>query len=1072
MDKLKRIFSLSMTIIMLFSMIAPNVSFAETLPNNLPGLIPLVEILVDEGEIKTITPDEIISDIDNDPLTFTNVSSVNSSVVEASLNLGGNIEVAGITSGNTDIEISVTDGTDTVTLFVPITVNEVIINNPPSLIPSLEILVDEGNSYVLTASEIAVDVDNDLLNFTTDSLVSQDPTVATVTLKTDGTVEVTGLVPGSTILEISVFDGTNTVTLFAPIIVNEVAVDNTVSLNISIENVPTNSISYDVFYYDPVTEFVEELNYGEPLREGEAYLIISANDGSNSYLLGKEVILQAGVNNINISQNEISTITLNFEISNHPNASIYMLSITPFDGFGYGTTIDSNTVKVLKGEYYGNSVSVKEENLVYEIELSDYNNISSDIAYNFDINFTANIFADYINTANSTSPYELFSVEDSNNNQLMSVFDISTPMWADLPANIRVYEDTTEAFDSTTEVYIGSFSSISWDSINFGDLNGSYDIQIEIPTTTPIIVEKSAVQFENSGTSVPINTFLPNLNIDLTNDPVIDFTTSSNIDYSTADKLFISISGNLPEGMILGNNSGYINDVFKNYNLKLTNLDNQIEVTLTNAYGQFRDRNSVRVTDGDVNSDPNAIFIYLDLGTGLEPFTNYRISFESKATNLLTKFIASSIYTDSPEDMNLILHISDSKGTEDWQDDEELGFAFKNFDNGYNTASIKEFNSSDSIVFSGPEVEFKLGNTAMYSDVSEVVILIEGNDTLTFPNVSASINNNDISTTFTSDFSNGINEYSFTLPVNEVVFNNVDTSLILASDDMQALKDSISNYIYGSRDNGNVYLLAYNSVGALIGYKKYNEIEEAVYVNLGMRMDQPSPIIGRIIGEGEGYRHLNYGVYLEYTGIMNANRVVIDGITTPENGEPIPFILTAGQEGEGNYRSDFNLEGYKSSNLREIPIWFDRITYRNDNSTDLEWFNQIPVNTGVKNTIQLSFTNDLEDTVPYSFDWYPTHKYDIFDHAEVKEHNISPYINEFDVELIEFYGNKDKIKLQLYTIDPITFTETPVAEFNSVISQEDYVYQDVDPEGNLHQQNRSTLSFLVGQDGFNNLDTL
>ena len=170
--------------------------------NNAPVLSPIANFSMDENTTTTISLQA--SDADGDALTFdvSSAGAVTTSTSQNSLQI-----TAGEVEENTDVTVSVTvndgnGGSDSQQFTI--TVNNIIINTPPSVVLSSEQLeLVPQQQEILTAT--LSDAESDVADLDTGISVS-DPSVLTAGIMGDGNVEVIALSEGTSVITYTVWD--------------------------------------------------------------------------------------------------------------------------------------------------------------------------------------------------------------------------------------------------------------------------------------------------------------------------------------------------------------------------------------------------------------------------------------------------------------------------------------------------------------------------------------------------------------------------------------------------------------------------------------------------------------------------------------------------------------------------------------------------------------------------------------------------------------------------------------------------------------------------------------------------
>ncbi|GEA08137.1 hypothetical protein KUL42_28980 [Alteromonas sp. KUL42] len=170
--------------------------------NNAPVLSPIANFSMDENTTTTISLQA--SDADGDALTFdvSSTAAVTTSTSQNSLQI-----TAGEVEENTDVTVSVTvndgnGGSDSQQFTI--TVNNIIINTPPSVVLSSEQLeLVPQQQEILTAT--LSDAESDVADLDTGISVS-DPSVLTAGIMGDGNVEVIALSEGTSVITYTVWD--------------------------------------------------------------------------------------------------------------------------------------------------------------------------------------------------------------------------------------------------------------------------------------------------------------------------------------------------------------------------------------------------------------------------------------------------------------------------------------------------------------------------------------------------------------------------------------------------------------------------------------------------------------------------------------------------------------------------------------------------------------------------------------------------------------------------------------------------------------------------------------------------
>ena len=170
--------------------------------NNAPVLSPISSFSMDENTTTTITL--VASDADGDALTF----EASSDGAITTVISGEKLEITtGEVEANSDVIVSVNvsdgnGGSDSQQFTV--TVNNIIINTPPSVVLSveqLELLPQQQEIITATLS----DAENDRADLETGIAVS-DPSVITAGIMGDGNLEVTALSEGTSVITYTVWD--------------------------------------------------------------------------------------------------------------------------------------------------------------------------------------------------------------------------------------------------------------------------------------------------------------------------------------------------------------------------------------------------------------------------------------------------------------------------------------------------------------------------------------------------------------------------------------------------------------------------------------------------------------------------------------------------------------------------------------------------------------------------------------------------------------------------------------------------------------------------------------------------
>lgn len=528
-----------------------------------------------------------------------------------------------------------------------------------------------------------------------------------------------------------------------------------------------------------------------------------------------------------------------------------------------------------------------------------------------------------------------------------------------------------------------------------------------------------------------------------------EFTTGSG-DYSAPLEVVLYVHGNLLNGV--SEEPGHL---LKQYNLILENKKTGDLIVFEEADAYFSGNAPILNLQFSLGSD-----------ISLEPDTTYLIKIDSgsEALGIMNK-VLENIYLSNP-DQNVELRIDRSA-------DSVFGFAtFENPDiTETSQPTIRELPASSVITLLGNnKVQINLGDTSNFEEIHELKLVVEDSvDTMNPTDATAFVDGQEVTVNTNFESNSTFNKLSISMN-GSAALNSTDQLLeIEATDDgFTRLIDNAAN----AHRHASVYLLAYDSTGQLIGYQVFDGTETVNIVDpaFDLLYSQNEPVFGYLNKEDNGYGHKNFFFQLENTGITNLERLAINGETKTEDGDVIPFILTAFRQSGGEFEGNFYFISPDDIDYVPVPVDFDKETYEQADQIEKD-YSQIPIKPGQKNTVTLSYTFSDGQTVKTTFDYYPVLAKEVISSGSLRTYKLSELTEMIQVNVNKWGALPDYVELSLHVLED-NMVGQEVARFDTVASIEHYTEEVDVGNGEIGTQGGAILTFVQGSDALNQLDQL
>lgn len=486
----------------------------------------------------------------------------------------------------------------------------------------------------------------------------------------------------------------------------------------------------------------------------------------------------------------------------------------------------------------------------------------------------------------------------------------------------------------------------------------------------------------------------------LGSNPYIQFenTSPSSISIGSAEKLGFRIQGTSLTGAILGDdndgteNDGKILDLIETFAVRLTNEDTSQVETIAIGQGSLSNNDTLDILD-----------FSLDLGTTiLQDDTLYTIDFITPTVKTILNRVGQSMFIDSGDPTSNVRFEARNSS-------EQIVFENSDVYNVVSSGAIavaKEFNGSNDLTIDGPTLSMDLGDVSNFDLIDRLEFRIEGKNELSVTPGTFTADVNawaDQATTYTLLNSNPY-VYSVSVDLPSAIATT-QTSFAIESDTdtMNAIGVLINDYVQSN--NGNVYVLGYNSSDEVVGYNLFiKSIEQA----------NPQFVFTQVQPDFVGFYDTN-GPILQFvnTGV-DSQGMYITGQTSFDVGngvQNIPFFISMNSIFEQNGDYENNNIKFKSYKDEGIPD--------GTNFDSGMFYEIIPVNMFAKNTITLTGTINETD-YQRTFYWEPNQesiqfglkKYE--QNADLETKQIG---RESDIEVFltnEYTGRMADLDLEIY----------------------------------------------------------
>lgn len=784
------------------------------------------------------------------------------------------------------------------------------------------------------------------------------------------------------------------------------------------------------------------------LAPGNAMISTMLNYSGESYNYSDVITINDGRNVVPLNSNEFVEVAVNYDIafSSFDETNLLLGGDTRRYKLK-GASAKLNTGTVNFGEF-----EVSKGNDLYRFEapyLESGYTITTGASISIDLDLTLDLRKTEYSVGDMFRLFEILDVTDTNGNLLRSHEEISEV--GDPFATFTLLQDSQEAFSDTI---VNTDEQITIPDIS----SGEYTLEIEFFIDGTPYSLNQAVTVGSESPDGDGDGGLQNLSYN-DSEGYFEFETTS-VDVSNSNLIMLNISSEFLEGTLPSSGKR----LYDNVNLEFVKVNSdESESVITGAAIEIE--GYYKNADNPSNDDIN-IQLRSTESLGLESSTTYRIKMRNDIDRAIFNQLLDNFYL-STDRQNVRCSVLEEVNN-DIVNEYSAQMKITPTKTSEDSATVQNINTTSEVDLYrvGTAFEVEKDTTAAFATVDTFKFVMRTEETLS-QEIPLSLEINDTQTVdgvITTNTTDGITKIVYTFDVEGLSV----TKLELDPDSFEEMEQLIYDV--------NKVIVGYNSSSEINYYNYLDRIEEKVVVDpeLGVKIsdqeDVPEDVVsltttngaititGRLEEDNGGYRTINFNVTAENTGISNVDHIAVMGTSAAAGEDPIEFAITAEKWSESLFSGDFHFTHVDSEHLNLIPTDFDPVSYRQ--SDTYEHYDEIPVYTGMKNTVTFEIESPNGDTDQLSFDWYPNSIYDIMHWANVSDGSdgISPTTESLSIDINNFYGDANNLTLELFKFNE-SQEEVTVGESSSVLNTQLIEEEYEDENGDIHIERYTRVTF-------------